>query len=652
MRGEKLTDPKNKYAKDEIVNLVAIPDKGYLFNEWQGENINEAGIYSNSIDLVMNADKSISAKFIKDNSDSDGDGLSNYEELVNYYSDPYDSNSPPNQRYRNMQYVHYEFVDDEVVIMNCLPDAEGEIIIPDTIGGLPVKVIGSYAFANCWRLTSVTIPKHVTKIEYSAFENCTGIVNYIFAPTIAPELGENVFRNINVSPEVLVRMENEGYGNSYGGIEVRQAPSFFDADGDGYTDDLEIQVGSDPYLATSIPKPSPKVEGFTLSISERVNKGTLLGTLNPTHPEGDDVVLSLIDNPDHDGDGNLAFSLEEKIIFVNDGGDFDYESEQSLKVEIKASSKNSVPTFAQVRVDLLDDRDEDFDGDGLSERDEEDKYTTSDQAMDTDGDGYDDGYELGIGRFSIVLGNANYENSANGAIERGGYLATFATEDEWNNAMNSLGENRFKGYSGIWIGAVKLDEGSWGWVSGEDMTFDRWAKGHKKEKDAVKLTGANAKTIDPGYWVTRPSNTDANGYMLEIGYPTDPAKADTDGDGVNDKEEVDSGSNPLVVDQFFIGDKDRDGWQDETEILFGSSPSDLGSVPAFELKMNLIEGGQLQVLFPGEKDVGYTIQYSSDMRDWISLEKLIIGQGNTVRESFEMSGDVGFIRILENKKIK
>ena len=170
-------------------------------------------------------------------------------------------------------------------------------------------------------------------------------------------------------------------------------------------------------------------------------------------------------------------------------------------------------------------------------------------------------------------------------------------------------------------------------------------KGHKKEKDAVKLTGANAKTIDPGYWVTRPSNTDANGYMLEIGYPTDPAKADTDGDGVNDKEEVDSGSNPLVVDQFFIGDKDRDGWQDETEILFGSSPSDSESVPAFELKMNLIEGGQLEIFFPGEKDVNYAIQFSSDMKDWFSLEKVIIGQGDAVRERFQVSDDVGFYRV-------
>ena len=181
------------------------------------------------------------------------------------------------------------------------------------------------------------------------------------------------------------------------------------------------------------------------------------------------------------------------------------------------------------------------------------------------------------------------------------------------------------------------------------MTFDRWVLGHKKVNDAVKLTGANANTLDPGFWVTRPSNTNANGYMLEIGYPTDPTKADTDGDGVNDKDEVDAGSNPLIDDKFFEGDEDRDGWKDEAEILFGSSPSDSESVPSFELKMNLIEGGQLEIFFPGEKDVNYAIQFSTDMKDWFSLEKVIVGQGDIVRERFQVSDDVGFFRIVREE---
>ena len=69
-------------------------------------------------------------------------------------------------------------------------------------------------------------------------------------------------------------------------------------------------------------------------------------------------------------------------------------------------------------------------------------------------------------------------------------------------------------------------------------------------------------------------------------------------------------------------------------------------MPNFELKLGEVEKGQVVVLFPGEKDVNYTIQLSSDMKDWVSLKKLIIGQGDTVKEMFQISGDVGFFRVL------
>ena len=60
----------------------------------------------------------------------------------------------------------------------------------------------------------------------------------------------------------------------------------------------------------------------------------------------------------------------------------------------------------------------------------------------------------------------------------------------------------------------------------------------------------------------------------------------------------------------------------------------------------MVEEGQLEVLFPGEKATRYIIQLSSDMKDWVSLKKLIIGQGDTVKEMFQISGDFGFFRIV------
>lgn len=47
--------------------------------------------------------------------------------------------------------------------------------IPSQIEGVPVENIGSYAFENCDRLISVTIPDSITRIDDSAFYGCTAL---------------------------------------------------------------------------------------------------------------------------------------------------------------------------------------------------------------------------------------------------------------------------------------------------------------------------------------------------------------------------------------------------------------------------------------------------------------------------------------------
>ena len=65
----------------------------------------------------------------------------------------------------------YEVADGKVTITR-YTGAGGDVVILDTIDGLPVTTIGAYAFRECFRLTSIHLPNSITAIGDWAFERC------------------------------------------------------------------------------------------------------------------------------------------------------------------------------------------------------------------------------------------------------------------------------------------------------------------------------------------------------------------------------------------------------------------------------------------------------------------------------------------------
>ena len=72
-------------------------------------------------------------------------------------------------------------VDGAYYIVTGIGTASGDIIIPDTHEGLPVKEIGDDAFLDCSSLTSIEIPAGVTSIGYEAFFGCSSLTDVSFA---------------------------------------------------------------------------------------------------------------------------------------------------------------------------------------------------------------------------------------------------------------------------------------------------------------------------------------------------------------------------------------------------------------------------------------------------------------------------------------
>ncbi len=57
----------------------------------------------------------------------------------------------------------------------------GDVVVPDTINGLPVTRIWHWAFGGNPHITSITLPNSITNIGEKAFKNCSGLTK-IYMP--------------------------------------------------------------------------------------------------------------------------------------------------------------------------------------------------------------------------------------------------------------------------------------------------------------------------------------------------------------------------------------------------------------------------------------------------------------------------------------
>jgi uncharacterized repeat protein (TIGR02543 family) len=204
----------------------------------------------------------------------------------------------------------------------------------------------------------------------------------------------------------------------------------------------------------------------------------------------------------------------------------------------------------------------DADADGLTAYDEVTLYHTDPTKADSDNDGLTDAYELGIGRFTVVSGNRTWAQAKAHAGTQGGTLATFASQEEWNLAMQSIGSEALLDIVGLWIGATdEAVEGTWRWVTGEPFVFALWETGqpdNSNNSDYAAVAGELGGSA--GKWYDYRATTIRDGYILESGYSTNPSDADSDDDGLPDGAERTAGTNP------FKADTDGDGLTDTQEV--------------------------------------------------------------------------------------
>jgi len=164
--------------------------------------------------------------------------------------------------------------------------------------------------------------------------------------------------------------------------------------------------------------------------------------------------------------------------------------------------------------------------------------------LDSDGDGLTDAWERGYGRYQVVEGTFTWHEAVADARARGGHVASITSQSE----SDFVGAVLDGSYPVLWLGAGNWKAGMWQWITGESWRgYTNWHDGEPGDSDPyfpeIDYLQINYHAPDLSWSKYRPEqDPQPSGYLLEFGYPTDPFKADTDDDGIDDKVESDAGS--------------------------------------------------------------------------------------------------------------
>ena len=642
--------------------LTAVSNLGYIFTGWAGD----ASGTDNPLTLTMDSAKTVGATFSQDLSDTDGDGLNTFEELAIYGTDPTKADTDGDGLSDGFEVIRYSVVLETLTWAQAKSHAEAaggslatfpnEItwnrarlaIGPDAlldVNGLWIGATDS-AEEGVWRwITGEPFdftqwatgePNDRNNSDYAAVAGDLGGEEGMWYDYRATTTRDGYGLALGYGTDPLVA-DTDGDGLSDGEEHTLGTnPLAEDTDGDGLPDGVEVhQTGTNPLLVDTdgdgTPDGMEDADGDGLTNLEELALGTDPGVADTDGDglnDGAEVHITLTDplNPFSDGGEISDFDLDpdgdglshgEEIALGTDPHNPDTDGD-GLPDGVEARQTRTNPLLADSNGNGTPDGMEDSDGDGLPNL-EELELGTHPGLADTDGDGLSDWHELGRDRFELVTGSFTHAQAAADAAARGGYLATITSAEEQQAAMAAIDPALLEDLTGFWIGASDAAvEGEWRWGTGETFSYSNWGTTRPSAVegntlDFTEISGGGGAEI--GNWYDRTATTVRTAYLLEKSFVTNPLAADTDGDGLDDAEEITHGTLPHVADT------DGDGSWDGAEVEFGGAPRDGGNAP--ELKTHIRPSGTtepgVEIRFPTLPGKYYGVHASTDLVEWQEL---------------------------------
>lgn len=165
----------------------------------------------------------------------------------------YTGNAPRHYELSKMDYDYsYEILNDGTLRLYQYEGTDTNIVVPDTIDGRKVTVLGNSTFQYCTQasdIESVTLPDLLTTIEKNAFYNCEKLKSVTIPPNVSSiglaafveGLSESSLTEIKVDPENPYFSEKDGVVFSKDGTKLIVFPS--GRSGDYQIPDGTVSVG-------------------------------------------------------------------------------------------------------------------------------------------------------------------------------------------------------------------------------------------------------------------------------------------------------------------------------------------------------------------------------------------------------------------------
>ncbi len=645
------------YSAGVNVPIVAKAALGFVFVGWKGD-LDDLNAESS---IRMDGAKELIANFIPGPSllDDDGDGLTNAEEIG---------------------YGRYEVIHSPLTWDAASSDAEARgghmaTLVNEVEVGAVLEVLGGAWPAEPIWIAGVSSSNKDwvwTTGETWSYTNWDGNPPAISSTDRFLRLGATglweVISNAGIASGYLWEKgyytnpakrdsDDDGLTDWEEGMFFLTLPNLADTDGDGLADGVEVhQSGTNPLVSDT------DGDGFSDMVEQDAG--------------------SIATNPDSTPSAQLsgvityAGAMEGRVYMVVSGNqqilDVPFQFSQT---GLSTSQFHKLAAFMDVDIDGVQDSWEprgEYAGNPFSISQDISGVTLLLVDPDNDSDGLTDIYEMGHQRYQVIESSLTWEGAREDAVIRGGKLATINSLAEWEAAMRYAADSFPSAGAGydLWIGGMiskDAPDNPWKWITGETWSYQRWMP---DEPSAISGQHNSYLYVDSGgaensfLWKRGTPFNASNRYLLELGDFTDPAKADTDEDGLSDGAEINLyKTEPLVSDTDsdglndgdeinkyntspLISDTDGDSFGDGVEVAAGTDPVDKESYPAGSLSGTILYDGiprgtiyittgsrGTSISAPGDYQLGNLLTATSyELRAFRDVN------GNTRQDSWEPAG--------------